>query len=83
MTLKIYNAYTQERPSVELLRHPVLFGTNFIRIRSSLHLELLIRDLFNPMKTVNSTHKSKYFFVLAYAATAVDGDPAAYVIIIA
>eukprot|EP01114_Cavostelium_apophysatum_P017848 TRINITY_DN5391_c0_g1_i1.p1 TRINITY_DN5391_c0_g1~~TRINITY_DN5391_c0_g1_i1.p1 ORF type:complete len:603 (+),score=146.86 TRINITY_DN5391_c0_g1_i1:116-1924(+) len=55
--MKLYTLYSGNNPpSVEFLRLPLLF-------------DLLIKDLFNPGKTINPTYKSKYLFVLAYAAT--------------
>jgi negative elongation factor C/D len=55
--IKVYTEYSkQDPPPVELLRHPDVF-------------DLLIRDLFNPTKNINPQHKSKYFYVLAYAAS--------------
>jgi len=34
--------------------------------------DLFIRDLFHPARSINQNHKSKYFFVLAFAASVAD-----------
>jgi len=62
--MKLYSCYSQRdnsdsRIPVEFIRHPVFF-------------EILIRELFNPLKPMNSSYKSKYFYILAYAATQCD-----------
>lgn len=46
-------------PSVEFLRDPNI-------------LELFIRDMFSPARSISPNYILKYFFVLAYAASVRD-----------
>jgi hypothetical protein len=62
--IKLYSIYSNpeiERSSVQFLRNPNL-------------IEIFLKDLFNPFKTINITHKSKYFYILSYATTISDNN---------
>lgn len=52
----LYKAYSADSPPVDLLRIPQF-------------LDLLLSALFNPSSKINPEHKSKYIYLLAYAAS--------------
>jgi len=58
--LKLYKEYVKaDPPSVEFLRDPNI-------------LELFVRDMFSPARSVSPNYITKYFYVLAYAVSVKD-----------
>ena len=63
----------------------ILYLTSKCNIYSN-KIDIFIKDMFNPQKKLHATHTSKYFYVLAYAASVIDrrdslsdsGEPVCY-----